>query len=77
MILYGTLGCHLCEEAEAILIEALGLTTVQNQVQKVDIAEDEQLSETYGIRIPVLRDIDTGTELHWPFDVSTIRSLYT
>ncbi len=37
-------------------------------VELVDIAESEVLSERYGLRIPVLRRIDTGEELDWPFD---------
>ncbi len=37
-------------------------------VELVDIAESEFLSETYGLRIPVLRRNDTGEELDWPFD---------
>ncbi|MDB6443417.1 Glutaredoxin-like domain [Pseudomonas sp. NFACC32-1] len=63
--LFGTLGCHLCEVAEGVLMHFVehGLL-----VELVDIAEDEQLSETYGLRIPVLRRNDTGEELDWPFD---------
>ncbi|MFJ4143216.1 glutaredoxin family protein [Pseudomonas sp. NPDC089734] len=63
--LFGTLGCHLCEVAEAILLPLVehGLL-----VELVDIAENESLFEDYGLRIPVLRRIDTGAELDWPFD---------
>jgi len=64
--LFGTLGCHLCEVAEGVLMPFVvehGLL-----VELVDIAEREDLSETYGLRIPVLRRIDTGAELDWPFD---------
>ncbi|MCJ8206505.1 glutaredoxin family protein [Pseudomonas sp. RGM2987] len=63
--LFGTLGCHLCEVAEAVLMPFVehGLL-----VELVDIAESEALSEAYGLRIPVLRRIDTGEELDWPFD---------
>jgi len=63
--LYGTLGCHLCEVAEDVLMPFVehGLL-----VELVDIAENEELFETYGLRIPVLRRVDTGEELDWPFD---------
>ncbi|MCQ6257947.1 glutaredoxin family protein [Pseudomonas hefeiensis] len=63
--LFGTLGCHLCEVAEGVLMSFVehGLL-----VELVDIAESEALFERYGLRIPVLRRIDTGAELDWPFD---------
>jgi hypothetical protein len=63
--LFGTLGCHLCEVAEGVLMPFVehGLL-----VELVDIAESDVLSEAYGLRIPVLRRIDTGAELDWPFD---------
>lgn len=62
LVLYGTSCCHLCEQAEAILHEA-GLAA-----EHIDIAEDDELLERYGIRIPVLRRADNGAELGWPFD---------
>jgi glutaredoxin len=64
--LYGTTCCHLCEEAEAILRE------VGIEADYVDIADDDELLEKYGIRIPVLKRVDTGAELGWPFDASAI-----
>ncbi|NWA00055.1 glutaredoxin family protein [Pseudomonas gingeri] len=67
--LFGTLGCHLCEIAENILMEFVehGL-----MVELVDIADDEALFETYSLRIPVLRRADTGAELGWPFDAGQV-----
>jgi arsenate reductase-like glutaredoxin family protein len=64
--LYGTACCHLCEEAQAILHE-LGI-----QAEHVDIADDDDLLEKYGIRIPVLKRLDTGAELGWPFDGAAV-----
>jgi len=64
--LYGTTCCHLCEEAEAILRE------VGIEADYVDIADDDELLEKYGIRIPVLKRVDAGAELGWPFDASAI-----
>ncbi|MDQ3200574.1 MAG: glutaredoxin family protein [Pseudomonadota bacterium] len=63
--LFGTLGCHLCEVAEEMLMEFVehGLL-----VELVDISEREGWVEDYGLRIPVLRRVDTGAELDWPFD---------
>jgi hypothetical protein len=36
-------------------------------VELVDIAEDETWFQAYSLRIPVLRRLDTGSELGWPF----------
>ncbi|MFW0755949.1 glutaredoxin family protein [Pseudomonas sp. H11T01] len=63
--LFGTLGCHLCELAEA---EVMPLVEHGLVVELVDIAEDEAFFDSYSLRIPVLRRIDTGAELDWPFD---------
>ena len=67
LLLYGTLGCHLCEQAEWLL-QPLRQTAWQLQV--IDITEQtdsDALVERYGLRLPVLR---FGTaELDWPFDL--------
>lgn len=67
--LFGTLGCHLCELAEAMLIPWVehGL-----MVELVDIADSDGLFERYGLLIPVLRRVDTGQELGWPFDTAQV-----
>ncbi|MEE4378337.1 MAG: glutaredoxin family protein [Candidatus Competibacteraceae bacterium] len=69
-VLYATEGCHLCEEAQSLIQKTLGMT-----VTEVDIAENEQLMERYGTRIPVLQRVDTGIEIGWPFDSQAIRRL--
>ncbi|MCP1446817.1 hypothetical protein J3D54_005949 [Pseudomonas sp. GGS8] len=67
--LFGTVGCHLCEVAEALL-----MSFVENGllVELVDIAENEDWVEDYGLRIPVLRRLDNGAELDWPFDADQV-----
>ncbi|KAF6690492.1 MULTISPECIES: glutaredoxin family protein [Pseudomonas] len=67
--LFGTLGCHLCEIAEA---EIMPLVEHGLQVELVDITDPEDLTEVYGLRIPVLRRADTGAELDWPFDTDQV-----
>lgn len=62
-ILLHTLGCHLCEDAEALLCQ------LSINYQKKDIIEDDALVDTYGIRIPVLVHIHSKAELGWPFDL--------
>lgn len=63
-MLYGTSACHLCEQAEAILLPwvAQGMT-----VALVDIAEDDRLFDQFSVLIPVLQRED-GKCLSWPFD---------
>lgn len=67
--LFGTLGCHLCELAEAQLLPLVALGW---DVEVVDIAEHEAWVEAYGLRIPVLRRLDSGAELGWPFDTRQV-----
>jgi hypothetical protein len=72
LTLYSTAGCHLCEEAEALLASALARGTGRPWVI-VDIAEDDALFARYGWHIPVLRRAD-GEELRWPFDADALRA---
>lgn len=69
LVLYVTSACHLCERAERLIRQAVGLP-----VTRVEIADDAGLLERYGIRIPVLR-MENGAELDWPFDEAAVRVL--
>lgn len=60
-VLYHTQGCHLCEQAMALLKQC------QINYQLVDIVFDSQLVTLYGARIPVLEN-EQGQYLDWPFD---------
>ncbi|MFT6038193.1 MAG: glutaredoxin [Candidatus Azotimanducaceae bacterium] len=64
--LYTTLGCHLCELALHLLQQAQQAQGLELQIVEVEIADDDELMERYGIRIPVLRV--ANAELGWPFD---------
>jgi hypothetical protein len=64
--LYGTVSCHLCDEAKAVLQGACVCAA------HIDIAVTEELLEKYGMRIPVLRRVDSGAELGWPFDAAAV-----
>lgn len=61
IILFTTAGCHLCDQAEIIL------DSMDVQIDKVEIGDDDDLVERYGIRIPVLQFTD-NSELNWPFE---------
>lgn len=66
LIFYTTAQCHLCELAEALLVNTPLPHPIP--VEAVDIAQSPALVTTYGTRIPVLRRNDSGAELDWPFD---------
>lgn len=59
--------CQLCDQALAVLAQARvpGLDSVF-------IDDDPALEARYGLRVPVLRDVQ-GRELDWPFDVAAVQ----
>ncbi|MEN8129964.1 MAG: glutaredoxin family protein [Pseudomonadota bacterium] len=61
--LYSTPGCHLCEQACALI------TAIEQVIdfEEIDISTDDLLLSRYGESIPVLRNNQTGDELNWPF----------
>ncbi len=69
LTLYSTLGCHLCEHALDIIQPLINSREGSEYVlEEVDIADSDQLVELYGIRIPVVKRLDTQAEIGWPFD---------
>jgi len=64
LILYYTEFCHLCDEAESLLLAA-GLG---EYYEKTEIDDDPELLKRYEIHIPVLKRMDNQKELFWPFD---------
>lgn len=66
-VLYGTEGCHLCDDAERLLL----LASVN--FDAVDIINDQSAQQRYAIRIPVLMHRQSGSELGWPFDEPMLR----
>ncbi|AWK81882.1 glutaredoxin family protein [Photobacterium damselae] len=68
--LYSTQGCHLCEQAYQLLVQA----GVQDRVQTIDTALDDTLFSRYGVTIPVLSlSHIPSVELNWPFDITQLR----
>lgn len=68
VFLYTTAGCHLCEQAEALLRELLGASF--GELTRVDVSDSDELVARYGLRIPVLAGTaadGAGLELDWPF----------
>lgn len=66
LLLLGTAGCHLCEQAEEIIRDCLP-NDYDQVVKIIDIAEQEHWQADYAIRIPVLYHPASKKELGWPF----------
>ena len=56
LLLYGRAGCHLCDEARAVL------QRIGHPFEEVDIEADDELLARYLVRIPVIA-LD-GAELY-------------
>ncbi|MFG2037617.1 glutaredoxin family protein [Dactylosporangium sp. NPDC048998] len=52
LMLYTRPGCHLCEDAKAVLDRVAAATG--EGFTEIDITGDDDLEEEYGFRIPVL-----------------------
>ena len=71
LTIYSTAGCHLCEQAEKVLMDVAPHLTFTVEVEVIDIAESDELIDRYGHRIPVF--IINGQQLAWPFDQQQLR----
>ncbi|MGS3174033.1 glutaredoxin family protein [Aeromonas sanarellii] len=69
LTLFHTDGCHLCEQAWALVKQAglAGLT------RRCDILDDDAWLAAYRVRIPVLCD-EGGRELGWPFTLAELQA---
>lgn len=65
-ILFGTSGCHLCEFAEQILLEA------DLDFELKEIMNDEVAQEKYSLLIPVLWHVRGERQLNWPFNAQQV-----
>lgn len=68
LIVFQRDDCRLCDQALALLASAHA-----PDFDSVWIDDDPVLEARYGARVPVLRNMTTGTELDWPFDIEAIR----
>ncbi len=72
-MLYGTSACHLCEQAEQLLLPWVAKGAL---IELVDVVDDDQVFALYGLAIPVVQRED-GEILSWPFDANMIDSFLT
>jgi len=52
VVLYSRPGCHLCDEARAVLLAERERTPFA--LEEIDVETDDALELEYGIRIPVV-----------------------
>ncbi|ALO34391.1 hypothetical protein CMT41_06365 [Colwellia sp. MT41] len=80
--LYGSEGCHLCEQALALCLAVLP----REQLTEIDIIEQDSVAhetqtlvELYGVHIPVLeklaQDSSKNIKLFWPFTQAQVEQL--
>ena len=76
LTIYYTAACHLCEEADALVIAYFAANGIApDSLTRVEIADDVDLLQRYGVLIPVLKAEATGQELNWPFGLDDIEHL--
>lgn len=70
LVLYSTSHCHLCEQAEDLLV----LIAKNNDIEwnVIEITEHPELLTRYEVKIPVLQRLDNLSEICWPFDTADI-----
>jgi glutaredoxin len=67
--LYGKPGCHLCEQAEALLQRLQ--TSHPHTLRQVDVETDDELLGRYQFSIPVVEI--AGREYPWPLTELTLK----
>ncbi|GAA3286100.1 MULTISPECIES: glutaredoxin family protein [Dactylosporangium] len=70
LTLYTRPGCHLCEDAKAVLARVAADTG--EGFTEVSIEGDEDLEEEYGLRIPVLL-LDGREHGYWRVEEERLR----
>ena len=73
LTLIGKPGCHLCDDAEAVIDEVLKDLELHISVEKKNILEDEALFARYSEEIPVLL-INGKVHNYWRIDPERLRS---
>lgn len=70
--LYGTVGCHLCEQAEQLLIQVQAVQEIH--WQNVDIADlPEPIMQQFADKIPIL--MTPNQTLYYPFSLMDILAI--
>jgi flagellar biosynthesis regulator FlaF len=70
VVLYERAGCHLCDEAAALMDQVLGA----GRYDRIDIDRDDELVLRYGFRVPVVA-VDDIDHLEAPMTAKELRAL--
>ena len=73
LTLIGKPGCHLCDDAEAVVVEVLSEFGDAVSLTKQNILDDDALFARYSEEIPVLL-IDGKVHNYWRIDPERLRS---
>lgn len=73
LTLIGKPGCHLCDDAEAVIDDVLKDLELHISVEKKNILDDEALFARYSEEIPVLL-INGKVHNYWHIDPERLRS---
>lgn len=73
LTLIGKPGCHLCDDAEAVVLQVMSEFADSVTLTKQNILDDEVLFARYSEEIPVLL-IDGKVHNYWHIDPVRLRS---
>lgn len=65
LTLYSSIGCHLCEEARAMLQHIIEHHQLSAEINEVDVLSDDDIETRYAHHIPVVAI--NGVEMGYPF----------
>jgi glutaredoxin len=74
VVLYSKPGCHLCEDARAVIEQVCAATGTG--FAEVDITSDPELMRVYGEQIPVTF-VDGAQHDFWRVDAARLRAALT
>jgi len=72
LLLYSSKDCCLCDDAAQLIAPYVDARVCA--LDKQDIYRDKGLLIKYRYTIPVLKELQTGKELAWPFDATELRN---
>jgi len=72
LTLYTGSHCHLCDQAKSLIYPVL--QEAGWILKEVNIDDDDDLKQRYGIRIPVMA-VPDGREKGWPFTQGQVKQL--
>ncbi len=76
LTLIGKPGCHLCDDAEAVIHEVLKDFSAALTLEKQNILDDEALFARYSEEIPVLL-INGDVHNYWHIEADRLRGALT